>query len=354
MNAPTRSLFTAAVLLVAIPVCGPAQSTERRIERSVERIVEQATRVAERIGDEVARQFEDWDRNDRRSRRSHDGRWGDAQDFTTRIDTTVAFSPNGTVDLSTISGDIIVTGWSRNEARIKASSERGQLRFSASSSRITIEVESRRGRMGETRYELSIPQGARVILQSTSGDISSKDVNGPADVRTTSGDITLQGASGHVQISTTSGDIQASRLKGDIEVDAVSGEFDVEDVEGSIRVETVSSDIVLRNIKVREATASTVSGEVVYDGAVAKDGRYDFRSHSGNVTVRIPAGANAHFSVETYSGELDSDFPITLMPGDRSRQRPRRFEFNIGSGDARIMAETFSGDILLERAGTSR
>lgn len=350
MNAPTRSLSAAAALLIAFPVCGPAQSTERRIERSVERIVEQATRVAERIGDEIARQFEDWDKRDRRSR---DGRWDD-QDFTSRIDTTIAFSPNGTVDLSTISGDIIVTGWSRNEARIKAWSERGQLRFSASSSRIMIEAQSRRGRMGETRYELSIPQGARVILQSTSGDISSSDVNGPADVRTTSGDITLQGASGHVQISTTSGDIQASRLKGDIEVDAVSGEFDVEDVEGTIRVETVSSDIVLRNIKVREATASTVSGEVVFDGAVAKDGRYDFRSHSGNVTVRIPANASAHFQVETYSGELDSDFPITLMPGDRSRSRPRRFEFNIGSGDSRIIAETFSGDILLERAGTSR
>lgn len=349
MNAHTRSLLTAAALLIAIPVCGPAQSTERRIERSVERIVEQATRMAERVTEEVVRHFEDWDKRDRRNRR-----WDDDQDFTSRIDTTIAFSPNGTVDLSTISGDIIVTGWSRNEARIKAFSERGQLRFSASSSRIMIEVESRRGRMGETRYELSIPQGARMILQSTSGDVTARDVNGPADVRTTSGDINIQGASGRVQISTTSGDIQASRLKGDIEVDAVSGEFDVEDVEGTIRVETVSSDIILRNIKVREATASTVSGEVVYDGAVAKDGRYDFRSHSGNVTVRIPANASAHFQVETYSGELDSDFPITLMPGDRSRQRPRRFEFNIGSGDSRIIAETFSGDILLERAGTSR
>ncbi|HEY7568479.1 MAG TPA: DUF4097 family beta strand repeat-containing protein [Gemmatimonadaceae bacterium] len=354
MKAHMRSLFTAAAFLVAFPACGQAQSTERRIERTVERLVETATRMAERVGDEVARQFEDWDKKDRRSRRSRDDRWDVDQDFISRIDTTIAFSPNGTVDLSTISGEIIVTGWSRNEARIKASSERGQLRFSASSSRIMIETESRRGRMGETRYELSIPQGARVILQSTSGDITSKDVNGPADVRTTSGDIVLQGASGHVQISTTSGDIQASRLKGDVEVDAVSGEFDVEDVEGSIRVETVSSDIVLRDIKVREATASTVSGEVVYDGAIAKDGRYDLRSHSGSVTVRIPANASAHFQVETYSGELDSDFPITLMPGDRSRQRPRRFEFNIGSGDARIIAETFSGDILLERAGTSR
>ena len=92
----------------------------------------------------------------------------------------------------------------------------------------------------------------------------------------------------------------------------------------------------------------------MFEGAVARDGRYDFRSHSGNVTVRVPADVSARFEVETYSGELDSDFPITLMPGDRTRSKPRRFEFNIGSGAARIVTETFSGDIILERAGSAR
>jgi DUF4097 and DUF4098 domain-containing protein YvlB len=347
MNANFRNVATASVMVLALPVCGPAQSTERRIERNVERIVESATRAAERVVEQVARQFEDWDR------RGYDDRW-QGQDGVSRIDTTVAFSPNGTIDLSTISGDIIVTGWNRNEARIQARSERGRLRFSASSSRISIETESRRGRMGETRYELSVPQGVRLILESTSGDIRATDVNGSAEVRTTSGDIQLQGANGRIDISTTSGDIEASRLRGDIEVGAVSGEFEVSDVEGTIRVETVSSDIVLKNIRVREATAETVSGEIIYEGSVVRDGRYDFRAHSGNVTVRIPTDVGAHFEVETYSGELDSDFPITLMPGERTRNRPRRFEFNVGSGGARIIAETFSGDIILERAGSSR
>ncbi|HJU73311.1 MAG TPA: DUF4097 family beta strand repeat-containing protein [Gemmatimonadaceae bacterium] len=347
MNTHIRALTYSALLMVAVPVCGPAQSTERRIERTVERVVESATRTAERLAEQIARQFEDWDH------RQRDDRWQD-QDFISRIDTTISFSPNGTIDLSTISGEIIVNGWSRNEARIRAYSERGQLRFSASSSRIMIEAQSRRGRMGETKYELSVPQGVRLVLQSTSGRVTARDVNGPADVRTTSGDIALHGATGSIELSTTSGDIDASRLRGDIEVDAVSGEFNVTDAEGTIRVETVSSDISLRNLRVRDATASTVSGEIEYEGSIARDGRYDFRSHSGNVTVRIPANTNAQFQVETYSGELDSDFPITLMPGDRSRSRPRRFEFNIGSGGTRIIAETFSGDIVLERAGISR
>lgn len=345
MNRFLRILIPAIALFPALPACGNAQSAEEKIERIAERIAIKATRAAEHVADRIVRKFESWD--------NHDDRWQD-QDVVSRVDTTVAFSADGIIDLSSISGEIVVTGWARREARIRAYSERGQLRFSASSSRITLETQSRRGRMGDTKYELSVPQGVRLRVETTSGDVTARDVNGPVDVRSTSGDVTLHGANGRIEISTTSGDIDAARLRGDVEVHAVSGEFTVADVEGTIRVETVSSDIVLRNVRVRQATAETVSGEIEFDGPIARDGRYDFRSHSGNVSVRVPAATSARFEVETYSGELDSDFPITLMPGDRSRSRPRRFEFNIGSGEARIVAETFSGNITLERVGTSR
>jgi DUF4097 and DUF4098 domain-containing protein YvlB len=341
----TRILAPALALFLAFPACGRAQSTDEKIERIVERIALKAARTAEHVAETIVRRFEHWDdRDDRRQ----------DQDAVSRIDTTVAFSADGTIDLSSISGEVVVTGWARREARIRAYSERGQLRFSASSSRITIETQSRRGRMGDTKYELSVPQGVRLRVQTTSGDITARDVNGPVDLRSTSGDVTLHGANGRIEISTTSGDIDAARLRGDVEVGAVSGEFNVADVEGTIRVETVSSDIVLRNVRVQQATAETVSGEIEFEGPIARDGRYDFRSHSGNVSVRVPASTSARFEVETYSGELDSDFPITIMPSNRSRSRPRRFEFNIGSGEARIVAETFSGNITLERVGTSR
>jgi hypothetical protein len=345
MNRLLRTLVPTLALFPALPACGHAQSAEEKIERIAERIAIKATRAAEHVADKIVRKFERWE--------DHDGGWQD-QDVVSRIDTTVAFSADGTIDLSSISGEIVVTGWTRREARIRAYSERGQLRFSASSSRISVETQSRRGRMGDTKYELSVPQGVRLRVETTSGDITARDVNGPVDLRSTSGDVTLHGANGRIEISTTSGDIDAARLRGDVEVHAVSGEFMVADVEGSIRVETVSSDIVLRNVRVRSATAETVSGEIEFEGPIARDGRYDFRSHSGNVTVRVPAATSARFEVETYSGELDSDFPITLMPRDRSRSRPRRFEFNIGGGEARIVAETFSGNITLERVGTSR
>lgn len=94
---------------------------------------------------------------------------------------------------------------------------------------------------------------------------------------------------------------------------------------------------------------STTSGDVSYGGAVDPAGRYEFNSHSGTITIDIPSSANARFSVETFSGSIESDFPITLQPGERSTRRPRRFEFTLGSGGPRIIAESFSGDVEIRK-----
>ena len=83
------------------------------------------------------------------------------------------------MDLTTWSGDIVVTGWTRGEARVRATSERGDLQWRVTSSRITIEQESHGGRGDDTRYELSVPQGVRLVLRSQSGDLAARGTKGP-------------------------------------------------------------------------------------------------------------------------------------------------------------------------------
>jgi DUF4097 and DUF4098 domain-containing protein YvlB len=52
--------------------------------------------------------------------------------------------------------------------------------------------------------------------------------------------------------------------------------------------------------------------------------------------------------IETFSGGIDSDFPVTLQP-NQTRGSTRNIEFKIGDGRSRIVAETFSGQIKLQR-----
>jgi DUF4097 and DUF4098 domain-containing protein YvlB len=99
--------------------------------------------------------------------------------------------------------------------------------------------------------------------------------------------------------------------------------------------------------------AETVSGEITYEGSVSSTGTYEFNAHSGDVRLDIPANTNAQLSLQTWSGEINSQFPMTMQTEDRGR-RSKRMTFTIGSGaGARISAETFSGDITIERSGRS-
>ena len=282
-----------------------------------------------------------------------DTRDRESQDARSRIDTTFAFSRSGVVDLTQVSGDIIVTSWDRAEARVRAYAERGQVRSGLSSSRLSLDVESVRGRVGDSRFEVTVPVGVRVIARSRSGDVSVRGTKGAVQAESTSGDVEVTDATERIVIESVSGDVRASQLSGEVRAQSVSGTIEVRGVSGDILAETTSGDVSLLGVTSRSVTATTVSGEVEYEGGIDPNGRYEFHAHSGNVRLEIPESSSAHFSIETFSGSLDTEFALTLQPGQRTTSRPRRYEFTLGSGTARVTAESFSGDIVLVRRARS-
>ena len=288
---------------------------------------------------------QDRDRDRDRSDRS--------EQLTSKVDTTVSLSKGGTVDLSLVSGEIVVTTGSGNQVKIHATSERGVLMFSATPTRVSLNVRSQHGRMGDTRYEVSVPVGTRLALKAVSGDISSRGVNGEIEAGTVSGDLEVSDAKGDISLEAVSGDVTAEHLNGDVRVTAVSGDVSLTDVVGPLEVETVSGEMRLDGVKSKSVRTETVSGELDYDGSLDADGRYEFHSHSGDLRLRVPSNAGATVRVETFSGSVESDFPMTMQPGDHGMNgRPKRLEFTFNGGGARLTAETFSGDITIANTGS--
>jgi DUF4097 and DUF4098 domain-containing protein YvlB len=271
-------------------------------------------------------------------------------DYTSSLDTLVPLSRNGAVEVRLHGGEIVVTGWSRNEVKVRGTSERGQLRLQASPSRVEIGANTVRGRLGNTRVEVNVPEGTRLTVSGNSADVSVRGVKGEVEVTTMSGDVVIDDASSRVGFESVSGDVQISRVQGDLRGEAMSGEIDVTDVSGEVEVETVSGDLTLRNVRSKYVRVESVSGSVEFDGRTETGGRYDFASHSGDVRLLLPSALGAMIAVETFSGTIDSDFPITLQPGQR---HGKQFEFQVGDGGARIDATSFSGGIYIQR-GTGR
>jgi DUF4097 and DUF4098 domain-containing protein YvlB len=293
---------------------------------------------------------------ERRERAERDYDEDDDQEYRSVIDTTVAFNARGTIDLSLVSGEIRVTGWSQNQVKLHAASERGMLQFDYGPSRLSLDVRSQRGRMGDTRYTLSVPVGVRVLMRSVSGEIYARDVKGETEARSVSGDIEIVDAL-RTTFESVSGEVAVTRVAGNLRGNAVSGGLTIRDVAGDVDVETVSGDIQLLDVRSKFVRTETVSGDVEYQGSTDDGGRYEFHAHSGDVRLSLGDNVGATFDVETFSGTIDSAFPITLQPGDYpgGTGRPKRFTFKVGNGGARITTETFSGDIEIEKGrGTSR
>jgi DUF4097 and DUF4098 domain-containing protein YvlB len=279
----------------------------------------------------------------------------------TQIDTTVRLDRGGAVDLSLISGKIRVTGWDRAEVKISASIESGRLRFSSNSSRVSLSVddsddEGRKGRrhnnMGDARYDVSVPRGSRLILEAVSGDITAKGSQGEIEASSVSGDVDVTDGVRAVSAEAVSGSVHAAQVNGSLRSETVSGDLRVENVTGDLEASSVSGNIRMVGIQSKDVRTETVSGDIIYNGTIEPSGRYGFESHSGTLRLNIPRGAGAQFSVETFSGELETDFPVTI-PGGRALRKEGRVEFTIGDGRAKITAQTFSGNIMINNGSDS-
>lgn len=128
---------------------------------------------------------------------------------------------------------------------------------------------------------------------------------------------------------------------------SVSGDISVTGLEGRVRASSVSGKVRAMQLRATEVEAHSVSGDVnVGIDALTGPGDLEFHSVSGNVTVTLPANTNADLSMHSVSGELDSDFPLTLT----GRTRRSNIEARIGVGGRNLEVRTVSGDVRIRSA----
>jgi DUF4097 and DUF4098 domain-containing protein YvlB len=268
------------------------------------------------------------------------------------IDTTFRMDKGGVVDLSVTFGDIIVTGTSGTNVRIRATAPSGRVRLRASATLATLRTSGDRGGRDDVRYEVTVPAGIRVLMHNTHGDLTVTGLKGDLEAVNISGDINITDMTGLAKIESVSGDIIATGLSGGARIETASGDVRISDATGELLIDNTSGTTVLSNVRSSSVRAESVSGTVRFQGAIDPSGKYDFASHSGNIRLALPANTGALLTLSTYNGSIDSEFPITLQQGP-SGSKEKELQFRLGSGSARLTAETFSGNIIITR-GTDR
>jgi hypothetical protein len=130
-------------------------------------------------------------------------------------------------------------------------------------------------------------------------------------------------------------EFEGSTVVGDVKATGMTAFTSGASVTGAVNIET--TDL---------ARASSVSGSVyVTMGRSDWAGTLSFSSVSGDVTLIVPNSLNADVRASTVSGDIDSDWPMTV----RGRIASRSVNATIGSGGRSLNFSTVSGDISLKR-----
>jgi putative adhesin len=209
---------------------------------------------------------------------------------------------NVRLELKNLSGTITVETWERDEIKLTATLESpsAQLAPRQTANGVTVDVVGdNRGRsdVGDVNFNIYVP------------------------------------ASTSVDLETKRGQITVSNIRGLLVRAHVSSE----------------GDIILSGISAERVIASNTMGDIFFDGKLASGGNYEFKSNSGNITLRIPS--DSAFRLVAWTSTRKLEMGPFWNPNMKSLGDGRKVTGDVGDGRSSVNITNYQGNIsfLLRR-----
>lgn len=252
--------------------------------------------------------------------------------------------------LTNNAGEVVVTSWERDAVKVEAShSERESVDIQTAEQTLRIRSRATRGPSSLVDYRLTVPRWMPVNLSGSYLEAAIEGTSAEVTVETVHGNVRVVGGSGAVAIRSVMGTITVDKASGRVQATTVNEGIRLTNVTGDMSAETTNGDIVIQNAQTSNLEASTVNGDLTFNGTVRDGGAYRLTTHSGDIRLGLGGAANATVFVRTFQGDFSADFAIQLPEGQSRDSGSKRFNFTLGSGSARIEVQSFNGDIHVAR-----
>ncbi len=156
----------------------------------------------------------------------------------------------------------------------------------------------------------------------------------------------MSGISARASVKSVSGGITLDGVTGDVDANTVSGALEAQGINGKLNFKTVSGDLTLADGWLERLDANGVSGDVTADIDLDPLGSMAVTTVSGEVTLRLPAEADARVALHSLSGDVRSEFAElrrSTAPASHS------VSGNLGAGSGHVSVKTMSGRVILLR-----
>jgi len=268
---------------------------------------------------------------------------GDSIDQTWDVDSQV------TVSIDNVAGEIVISGWDRNEAHLtgRLGDDVEELEIDATGSNLQITVINDDDRnIDDTILKLRVPRGARIEASAVSADISVSDMDNEKLIASSvSGDVDIQATSQWVSIESVSGNVGFIGKTSRITAESVSGDVELSGVSGKIEATSVSGDMELAAGLVESGKFEAVSGDITITAELSDNGSLSAESMSGDVDISLPASQSGLFKAQSFSGRISTDFGAVK----HAKHGPgSNLKYVSGDSGAEIRVESFSGNIKFQ------
>lgn len=184
---------------------------------------------------------------------------------------------------------------------------------------------------------ITCPPHSSITLASLGGDLSASDLDGTLAIESVGGDVAVRGA-GVLTLQSAGGDVSARDIAGELRIGNVGEDLELRRIDGQLIVANVGGDLSARSLS-GGFSIENVRGDASIDADI-ESGRTYRATAGGDLTLRLPADANARFELKA-GGEIEKRVEFSEWQGDAHSGQGR-----MGAGDATVVLSA-GGDLML-------
>jgi DUF4097 and DUF4098 domain-containing protein YvlB len=159
-------------------------------------------------------------------------------------------------------------------------------------------------------------EDSKIVIETDGGDDTGADYDlripagGSVEVESAVGDVGVSGLTGHVTVDAEAGDVTVRDVGGSVSVEAPQGDVTVANVNtdtGGAELEVGSGDIALEDLILGTLEADVEAGSVTLSGRFSGSGRVSVET--GDIIARLPAEDTRDLTLQTHVGRVLRETP---------------------------------------------
>ncbi len=213
-------------------------------------------------------------------------------------------------------GSLYLTGWNRDEIRVKDHSEQDSFNKKKDLIEITFPNDG----------IVHLPHHLPVTIESVGKDAVIKGIGSPIQISSVGGDLILSDVSPS-NVKSVGGDVFAKRIQGDLVIENVGKDCLINNVNGQLSLQQVGNDIQIEKVAGGIEVLAGGDGQVNFSPVPWQ--AYSIKT-GGDMSIAIPEDSNAELSIKSKQNEItvkrgsidekvtDGDFTLQIGEGGPS------------------------------------